>query len=142
MGFEGLVSVPFSDLLGEHELSGVDFGSMGKMDKWSDESGTMDFIIDGKIYSAIEDPGDGYRSSLEELAVGRIAEVKNKFPSIMVIGSEVPSDQYVENNIIQFIDCTNGKVVMRLGTGNTNDYYPFCVMEFTPENMSTNEKGA
>jgi len=66
-------------------------------------------------------------------------EVKNMFPEIEVLGRKTPDDNYEKNDCIEFIDVKNGKVVLRVGTMNTNGYYPFFEATFTPENMSTNE---
>ena len=43
--------------------------------------------------------------------------------------------------VIKFVDIHTGKTVMRFGTENSNDYYPYCVMEWSPENLSANELG-
>ena len=56
----------FEDLVGLHQLSGVDESSEVRPSGWGsgDESvGVILFIIDGVTYKAVENPDDGYRSS-------------------------------------------------------------------------------
>jgi hypothetical protein len=48
------------------------------------------------------------------------------------------NDKYEEHDILDLIDVVTGKVVLSVGTGNTDDYYPYWVAEFTPENMGAN----
>jgi hypothetical protein len=43
-----------------------------------------------------------------------------------------------KNDILCFTDVLSNEVILKIGTGNTNDYYPYCVMEYTPENMYCN----
>lgn len=40
------------------------------------------------------------------------------------------NDTYSVNDTIQFIDVVTGKVVLEIGTDNTDDYYPYCVMNW------------
>lgn len=42
------------------------------------------------------------------------------------------------DDILVFVDVKNGKEILKVGTGNTDDYYPYCVLEYTPENLSCN----
>ena len=48
------------------------------------------------------------------------------------------NDEYSVNNTIQFVDVITEKIVLEVGTDNTDDYYPYCVMYWTPENLSIN----
>ena len=56
------------DLVGEHELSGVDT-TTERVKPYGDYYEVVRFVIDGKTYKATEDPNDGYRSYLKELEV-------------------------------------------------------------------------
>ena len=107
------------DLMGEHELSGVDV-----------EDECVIFVLDEIPFIAVEDPGDGYRSHMEELKV-YTGDIKNTFPPVRVVGS-------MRDEVLILTDISNGKVVFEVGTDNTDSYYPFFVSQWTPENLSIN----
>ena len=48
------------------------------------------------------------------------------------------SCDYENNDILVFVDFENGKEILEIGTGNYDDYYPYCVLNYYPENMSCN----
>jgi hypothetical protein len=54
------------------------------------------------------------------------------------MGKMKDNDTYSVNDTIQFIDVVTGKVVLEVGTDNTDDYYPYCVMNWYPENLACN----
>ena len=127
------------DLVGLHELSGVDL-TEEKVKTWSDDfenAGVIRFVIDGKTYKAIEDPDDGYRSNCRELEVTDEI-ITNMFPPQKVMGKMKENETYQTNDTIQFIDVVTGKVVLEVGTDNCDDYYPYCVFGWNPENMACN----
>lgn len=109
------------DFLGIHELSGID-----------EDVDTIYFIIDGISYKAIHDPDDGYRSYMRDLEIYK-GYIKNRFPPHKVLGVMRSSD-----NVIEFYDCFTNKIVLTLGTENSDDYYPYCVMKWNPENLMIN----
>lgn len=121
------------DLVGLHKLSGVDIGS----DTHNQEDcATIKFILDGIIYKAIEDPSDGYRSACEEIVVVK-DHVANRFKAHQVFG-KMKDSGYGTHDTVQFIDVKTNKIVLEVGTDNTDDYYPCCVMSFIPENLYIN----
>lgn len=127
------------DLVGEHQLSGVDT-TTEKVKQYCDyyeDCKVVRFVIDGKTYKATEDPDDGYRSYLNEIEVTD-EKVTNSFPSQKVIGKMKDDSDCKKNNIIQFIDAVTGNVVFEIGTSNTDDYYPYCVLHWYPENLAIN----
>ena len=93
--------------------------------------------IDLVMRIKIEDPDDGYRSHCKELEVCNEV-VSNNFPAQKVMGKMKDNDTYSVNDTIQFIDVVTGKVVLEVGTDNTDDYYPYCVMNWSPENLACN----
>lgn len=122
------------DLVGEHELSGVDT-TTEKVNQYQDyfqDCEVVRFVIDGKTYKATEDPHDDYRSYLKELEVTD-EKVTNRFPPQKVVGKMKD-----DSDTIQFIDVVTGKVVLEVGTDDTNDYYPYCVLHWSPENLAIN----
>lgn len=126
-----------NELVGMHQLTGVDLDN-ASIKTWGDNfenCQVINFVLDGQTYTATEDPEDGYRSCMREI-VASDHEVKNKF-SCEVLG-KMREDKYEKNDVLELIDAITGKVVLSVGTGNTDDYYPYWVAEFTPENMASN----
>jgi len=127
------------ELVGKHILTGVDFETIQlPEDAWEPEAQGINFVLDGKTYTAIEDPEDGYRSCMEKIFVSD-KKIKNTFEAVEVVGSMKPEGDYEVNETIQFIDTKNGKLVLEVGTDNIDDYYPYFVANFTPENIHYNE---
>lgn len=124
--------VSLESLVGEHRLSGVDMGSRKVS---GEECNTISFTLDGKTYTATEDPNDGYRSSMGSLIVTK-EKCKNNFAPQRVVAHYINGS----HDTLEVIDCKTGAVVLRVGTDNSDDYYPSFVAEFTPENMAVNAK--
>lgn len=132
------------DLVGTHVLSGIEVGQDRKQ-TWGYRTELYNFVkftLDGVTYFAAEDPDDGYRSYMEEL---RIVDepCKISLPNIQVVCTMRDDDsEYRWRNqadeILSFVDAKNGKEILAIGTANTADYYPWCVMEYKPENMACN----
>ena len=121
------------DLVGEHILDAVDF---------SDEFGmsqAMRFRLDGKVYTVVEDPGDGYRSSMKEISVGDEG-MTNTFQPVQVIGLHHSVYECGgSSDILELIDAETGETIIEVGTDNeTNNYYPIFVASFHPEAMRFN----
>ena len=132
------------DLAGVHNLDAVDFTNE-KVETWSDQFNdcqAVRFRLDGICYMAIEDPEDGYRSCMKELVISTYAGLINIFAPIEVIGvykDKSDSDEWNEEwDILQLIDTKTNNIVLEVGTKNTDDYYPYFVAEFSPQNMSIN----
>lgn len=128
------------DLVGPHKLSGVDMSNEHIKREWGDsfeDCQVINFTLDRKTYTAIEDPSDGYRSSMNEIKESEVV-IKNKFKPVKVIGRMREDDRFEVNEILDLIDEKTGKIVLSVGTSNTDDYYPSFVAEFTPENMAIN----
>ena len=131
----------FEDLIGLHQLSGVDESSEIIHSVWGgvDESvGVILFIIDGITYKAVENPDDGYRSYCKGLEITE-DKISNTFPPQSVLGKMKEEDDYGKHDIIEFVDVVTGKVVLEVGTADTDDYYPCCVMYWKPENLAINQ---
>ena len=125
------------DLVGMHELSGVDRGST-KGGYCDEDCETIAFVLDGITYIAQEDPSDGYRSAMKEITVSSL-EIKNRFNPQRVLCRMKDESQCESYDVLEIIDIETGKVVLSVGTGNNDDYYPYWVAEFTPENMACNQ---
>jgi hypothetical protein len=117
---------------GVFTLTGVGF-SVERIQDYYDESNTMSFRMNGNIYTAMENPVDGYRSCLGYVKKGGV--IDTEFPPCTVVSYYSDDDS---EDILRFIDLNTGKTVLELGTNNTDNYYPWCVMEFHPDNMAVN----
>jgi hypothetical protein len=129
-----------NELVGKRILSGVDMDN-GKVKTWGDnyeDCEVVRFVLDDKTYTVVEDPEGGYRSSMRYIDVSN-DPISNMFPGIEVMASMRPHGDYEKNDVLELMDTTTAKIVLSVGTGNTGDYYPYWVAEFTPENMATNQ---
>lgn len=138
-------TVTLDDLVGEHVLDGVDLSEERVKtygDQFEDVS-VIRFRLDGKVYTAVEDPSDGYRSSMKEIFVEE-CPISNAFAPVRVVGRKKPRSTYggendtLENDTLELIDVVTGRTVLEAGTNNTDDYYPSFVGVFHPENMVIN----
>lgn len=131
-----------TDLLGKGVLDAVDFGTESRK-RWSDEyedCQVIRFRLNGTVYIAVEDPEDGYRSCMSELFVDNDAKLSNVFPMVEVVGTHrTKYENGGESDVLELIDAATGKVVLEVGTENTDDYYPSFVASFHPENMVINQ---
>lgn len=135
--------VSMESLCGAHVLSGVDQGD-AQLQPYEGAGYDVDcnwirFVLDGVIYQATEDPDDGYRSSMRDLAI--VSDpVANVFPPCAVVGTIRATGEYGGNSeVLSFIDERTGKVVLEVGTDNSDDYYPSFVAFFDPRAMAANQ---
>jgi hypothetical protein len=132
-----------SDLDGKKcQLDAVDFSTESIKEKYGDsyeDCNVMRFRLDGIVYTAIEDPSDGYRSAMREINVDKNAVIKNTFSPVAV------SCEYVKSGLSEYSDACDilliketrsGRVIIEVGTDNTDDYYPSFVASFKPQNIS------
>ena len=135
------MSIELESLVGEHELSGVDYIQSEEFPTpWGStyHGSVCRFVLDGKVYTAREDDNDGYRSAMEDLTEG--GEVKNAFPPQRVLCSMRTEGKYGStDHVLVMRDVVTGKEVLEVGTDNTDDYYPSFVANFRPENMACNQ---
>lgn len=144
-------TISIRDLEGSHLFGGIERGLIapGK-DVWGwsrDAANTCTILLGDKAYMFVEDPSDGYRSSLDHVIEVDPAEVKNRFTPLWVIAkyrntpnTELGGYSYSkECDLLEFRDVTNDKVIFTAGTDNTDDYYPSFVADWRPENMSYND---
>jgi hypothetical protein len=134
-------------------LSGVWFTTetITDDDAWNkDESANVCYFMwQGEIYRAQEDPNDGYRSSLGPFHVlSKVMPYDVWDPSercMIRYRQEVEHDaddhwrSPEKCDLIEFVSVITEKVVLTIGTTNTDDYYPSCVLHFDPRNLSHNQ---
>jgi len=125
--------------IGKHYLSGVERGVEVATNGYDFDADTLSFILDGEVYTVIENPDDGYRSSMREL-IKSDAKISNTFPPIEVLVIEREDSNYESCDILDFIDVITGKIILSIGTDNTDDWYPCFVANWSPEDMCLNQK--
>ena len=132
--------IDLDTLVGEHTLDAVDTftESIKQYGDHFEDCGVIRFRLDGIVYTATEDPSDGYRSSMDKLFVSPDEPMRNVFPAVRVLARKKANEKYSVNETLELIDVVTGKVVMEVGTDNTDDYYPSFVSAFWPEHMATN----
>ena len=127
-----------SELVGNKMLSGIDRGTEKSMDIWSEDANFILVVLDGIAYKFKEDPSDGYRSYMEEVEITNDKVINTFAPQPVICQMKPETDDYSRHNILEIFDSNNSKLVLELGTDNTDDYYPYCVMNWNPENLSIN----
>lgn len=132
--------ITLKDLQGLHTLDAVDFGDEAtpQYDGDTGISNVCRFRLNGAVYCAVEDDCDGYRSCMRELKHEPDAKMLNVFEPQQVVGVYRDSRDGTDADILELIDVGTGKVVLEVGTENTDDYYPSYISSFSPENMSVN----
>ncbi len=98
-------------------------GMDGFAEKYGDAS-VFRFRLDGRVYAAVENPDDGYRSCLDEVLVGDWP-IANSFQAI-------PVTCRMSGYVLEMLDRRDGSVLVEVGTVDADDYYPCFVGCFTP----------
>lgn len=130
--------VEIASLVGMRKLTGVDreTESIQHYDwRAAEDCNVLRFRLDGVVYCAIEDPDDGYRSAMGSLVIDK-TPINNKFKPVKVLATLGDGDA----DTLVLTDVKTGKVVLEVGTDNSDSYYPCFVDRFDPENMAINAK--
>ena len=96
-----VATVDLDSLVGEHVLDGVDL-SNERVKTWGEhfeDAGVIRFRLDGKVYTAVEDPSDGYRSSMDRIFV-EDCKISNAFPPIRVVARKKESGLELPTNYV------------------------------------------
>jgi hypothetical protein len=114
------------DLEGTHTLDAVEFSISGG-------SQIIYFRLDGQVFAVTEDEDDGYRSAMEDIQIVD-REMSNTFEPVVVWGKHINKCA----DILELIDIITERVVLEVGTDESDDYYPQFVANFRPEAMVIN----
>jgi hypothetical protein len=149
---EKSLRVTLQDLVGEFQLTGVSRDDTQVASEWDEDryedSQIFSFILNDITFTAVEDPDDGYRSHMRYIAVEQFA-VRSQFHPVDVYTIyrtdnthlKEDNDDYFSGEVwetLEMYDKGNDKLIMRVGTNNADDYYPYFVAEWMPENMEVN----
>lgn len=126
---EDNADIILEDLVGPHMLSGVD-ETREKVDSDDyDDSDVLTFILDDITFSVIEDPEDGYRSSMRELVIGEY-KCKNTFKPIPVV-CKMNDNEDKEVLEVYWED----HLILEVGTDHTDSWYPYFVGHWDPTHV-------
>lgn len=89
------------------------------------------FKLDRKVYEAVENEDDGYRSYLGSVEVVDRKDLiffKRRLARVTV-------EEYGDGSFYGYVlrDVSDGHVWLRFGTNNSDDYYPWFVFEYQPK---------
>lgn len=136
-----IAAISWSELLGFRSL--VSIRTDVRHPFTSDANGIA-LQLDGVSVFIFEDPSDGYRSTAAAPMVAACSLYEFGSPEYLHVPVEVKrwerSDDELSGAVegLQFVDTRNGKVVLTVGTSNTDDYYPSFVCEWRPQNLAEN----
>jgi hypothetical protein len=129
--------VNLSDLVGGHVLTGVEMGRAKYKARYSDydESNYIKFCLDGVNYMCMEDPEDGYRSSMDGVFVSdEPCSTVIPPPSVLAVMNMQDGSE-----ILNLIDRETLETVLSVGTDRTDDYYPLSISYWNPAGLVWNQ---
>ena len=133
--------VKLTDLIGLHRLQGFDTTIPNKkINDWEEADEGVCFILDDKKYQIFCDPSDGYRSYLTDLYTDESVKCSNCFKDkevFIVDASELQQDHNLEGIVILSM---TGKIIGKIITDHSDDWYPCARVEWYPENLMMNQK--
>lgn len=98
---------------------------------------TNRFQIGSCIFEAIENPDDGYRSMMDEIVL--VTDQAQK------IGSPLASIEITKSSDNSFdgykiVDLEDSHIWLKIGTDESDSYYPYFVFEWTPKKPIEEQK--
>lgn len=89
------------------------------------------FKLGAQIWEAIENEDDGYRSYLDSILVTDKRE--GIFSAKFLAQVRMLSSDDVDFDGWKLVDISDGHVWLRVGTDNSDDYYPNFVFDYAPK---------
>jgi hypothetical protein len=134
----------WEELHGEKDLHAIRTDVRHPFD--ADASGCALDLGDLTVF-VFENPDDGYRSCAAEPMIVKTAlysfGCSPDYIRAPVLVRKLTQDERGyggECEGIELIDRRNGKTILRLGTDNTDDYYPSFVCDWRPQNLADNSE--
>lgn len=122
------------DLVGQHILDCA--ARTDVRHPFNADANGIAWSMDEKIYMAFEDANDGYRSSMASLLVAEGCAYNFWDPDYLgkrqVTCRMVTEGYGSAPDVLEVIDVATGHVWLRVGTADTDDYYPWFVAEWHP----------
>lgn len=59
-------------------------------------------------------------------------------PQSVVCRMKENGDGFGNDDILVVVDCVTNEIVLEVGTGDYDDWYPYCHFEYHPESMAIN----
>ena len=125
-------TINVEDFNGTALLSGVEENEIPSGDL---DATTISFILDSVVFTATEDPSDGYRSMLKDITFSFDKKLRNTFRPIEV---ELKFTDTESSQILRIRDVKSKKFVLEIGTKDTDDYYPMFIGRWNPKNLYIN----
>ena len=132
--------VKLTDLIGFHRLQGFDTSIPNKkIDNWKEADEGICFILDDKKYQIYCDPSDGYRSYLTDLYTDENVKCSNCFKDeeVLIADASKLQEDHIEGIVILSM---TGKIIGKIITDHSDDWYPCAGVEWHPENLMMNQK--
>lgn len=108
-------------LVGPHSLTGWDHTTIAPAHEWAHrDAAVLNLELDGVTYSFVENPNDGYRSSLNYVTVSN-RRPATRFPAVSVMAVKETSDN---NQLLRLYAVQTGEMVAEVGTVRVDEYYP------------------
>ncbi len=121
--------ITLESLVGNHILSAVDIDATHP-DK---HANAIRFKLGDVTYLAVEDSDDGYRSSMDHIAITQDECPRAKcFRGVEVVARM--SSEYGQD-VLHLIHAKTGRIIVEVGTDGGDCYYPCWIARFNPEDV-------
>lgn len=130
----------WDDLCGERELRAI---RTDVRHPFQAEANGVALQLDDMTVLVFEDPSDGYRSCANDPIIMQAPLYSlgcdPEYIRAPVLVRRWTQAEYGTPDGVEFIDRRNGKTVLRLGTDNSDDYYPSYTCDWRPQNLADND---
>ena len=111
-----------------------------ELEYFGSDSSSHEFKIDDIIFKVLEDPADGWRSSLGVIEYGNESNAIFFCQPLATITVETYTGERVDNQYgdglnrgYRLVDINDGHIWLEFGTDNYNDYYPMFIFRHFPK---------
>lgn len=108
-----------------------------ELEYYGADSGDNTFMVDNIVFKILEDPNDGYRSTLGAIDYTEQHNsifFKTPVARVRIETYDAPSeDGFGVNQGYRLVDAEDGHVWLEFGTHNYDDYYPMFIFRHMPK---------